>query len=140
MLGIHLKYFRCLEYNFHFCILVQGQKKSKKKRTKKNVKDKNDDDTRSNITHDTGQGQGGGEGQLNVNSAITKKSDDEFHPAWSKISSSESEWSDTEGGQMSRLRSYCTKVRQCALSCYYWIVKVSSHMQDRHGQEKTLEK
>ncbi|KAL4223144.1 HEAT repeat-containing protein 6 [Mactra antiquata] len=47
------------------------------------------------------------------------------YTTWSKISSSESEWSDTEGGQSSKLRSFCTKVRQCALACFYWLAKMT---------------
>ena len=103
-----------------------GQKKSKKRRSKKPVKDKSDkdeDESRSGDTLDTGQGQITVEGQPSINTPGRGKPEDDL-PAWSKISSSESEWSDTEGGQMSRLRSNCTKVRQCALSCFYWIVKV----------------
>ncbi|KAK3084159.1 hypothetical protein FSP39_009229 [Pinctada imbricata] len=46
-----------------------------------------------------------------------------LRPGWSKISSSESEYSDTEGGQGSRLRSSCAKVRQCALGCLHATIK-----------------
>ena len=49
------------------------------------------------------------------------------YPAWSKGSSSESEWSDTEGGGsgLSHSRSVHNKVRQAALGCFYALVKVS---------------
>ena len=115
--------------------LFLGQKKSKKRRSKKPTKDKSDkgeDESRSGDNLDTGQrqqqghqdqGQTTGESQQSINTSGRGKPEDDL-PAWSKISSSESEWSDTEGGQTSRLRSNCTKVRQCALSCFYWIVKV----------------
>ena len=102
-------------------MFFQGQKKSKKKRAKKNVKDKtdkSDDETGSSMQIDTGQGHGTGEGHT-----VAGK-DNELHQAWFRMSSSESEWSDTEGGQGSRLRSNFTRVRQCALSCFFWIVKV----------------
>lgn len=46
------------------------------------------------------------------------------YTAWSKLSSSDSDWSEPESGQGSRSRSNFTKVRQCALSCFYWITKV----------------
>lgn len=46
------------------------------------------------------------------------------YTAWSRMSSSESEWSESESGQGSRSRSNFTKVRQCALSCFFWITKV----------------
>lgn len=47
-----------------------------------------------------------------------------FRPNWAKISSSESEYSDTEGGQSSQLRSLHAKVRQCALACLHTTIKV----------------
>lgn len=50
-----------------------------------------------------------------------------FRPNWAKISSSESECSDTEGGQSSRLRSQHAKVRQCALACLHTTIKVCMH-------------
>ncbi|XP_048733052.1 HEAT repeat-containing protein 6-like isoform X2 [Ostrea edulis] len=46
-----------------------------------------------------------------------------FRPNWAKISSSESEYSDTEGGQSSQLRSLHAKVRQCALACLHTTIK-----------------
>ncbi|XP_064619703.1 HEAT repeat-containing protein 6-like isoform X2 [Lineus longissimus] len=45
-----------------------------------------------------------------------------LQPAW-RVSSSDSEYSDTEGGQASKLRSYQSKVRQLALGCLLSIVK-----------------
>ncbi|XP_022108453.1 HEAT repeat-containing protein 6-like [Acanthaster planci] len=44
-------------------------------------------------------------------------------PAWGRVSSSESEYSDTEGGQASKLRSAASKVRQAALTCLHCIIK-----------------
>ncbi|XP_071945428.1 HEAT repeat-containing protein 6-like [Antedon mediterranea] len=46
-----------------------------------------------------------------------------FMPIWSRVSSSESEYSDTEGGQASRLRSMMSKVRQTALMCLHSVMK-----------------
>ena len=46
-------------------------------------------------------------------------------PAWIKLSSSESDYSDTEGGQSSKLRAYHSKVRQCALACFHAVIKVN---------------
>ena len=43
---------------------------------------------------------------------------------WRHQSSSESEMSDTEGGQTSKLRSLYCKVRQCALGCFHAVIKV----------------
>ncbi|XP_038058799.1 HEAT repeat-containing protein 6-like [Patiria miniata] len=44
-------------------------------------------------------------------------------PAWGRVSSSESEYSDTEGGQASKLRSAASKVRQAALTCLHCVIK-----------------
>ena len=48
------------------------------------------------------------------------------YPVWSRISSSESEYSDTEGAQSSKLRSYNCRVRQCALGVFHALIKVSN--------------
>ena len=45
-------------------------------------------------------------------------------PPWATATSSESEYSDTEGGQASKLRSYLARVRQCALNCFHALIKV----------------
>ena len=47
-----------------------------------------------------------------------------FWPSWGRVSSSESEYSDSEGGQMSKLRSASSKVRQASLGCLHSVVKV----------------
>ncbi|MGH0181857.1 UNVERIFIED_CONTAM: hypothetical protein FKN15_013068 [Acipenser sinensis] len=47
-----------------------------------------------------------------------------LHPSWKRIiSSSDSEFSDPEGGMQSKLRLYQAKVRQCALHCFLSTVK-----------------
>ncbi|XP_048252221.1 HEAT repeat-containing protein 6-like [Haliotis rufescens] len=46
-----------------------------------------------------------------------------FQTPWMKVLSSDSEYSDTEGGQASRVRSMCTKVRQTAFSCFHALAK-----------------
>ncbi|XP_055862754.1 HEAT repeat-containing protein 6-like [Biomphalaria glabrata] len=43
---------------------------------------------------------------------------------WLKFSSSDSEYSDTEGGRVRQHRSEAVKVRQCALNCFLNIVRV----------------
>ncbi|XP_019348983.2 HEAT repeat-containing protein 6 isoform X2 [Alligator mississippiensis] len=45
------------------------------------------------------------------------------HPSWKRISSSESEYSDAEGGIQSKMRSYQAKVRQGALACFLSTIK-----------------
>ncbi|XP_033102281.1 HEAT repeat-containing protein 6-like [Anneissia japonica] len=52
-----------------------------------------------------------------INSAVS------LMPLWSRVSSSESEYSDTEGGQSSRLRSMMSKVRQTSLLCLHSVMK-----------------
>uniref|UniRef100_K7FQG0 HEAT repeat-containing protein 6 n=1 Tax=Pelodiscus sinensis TaxID=13735 RepID=K7FQG0_PELSI len=44
-------------------------------------------------------------------------------PTWKRISSSESEYSDAEGGIQSKMRSYQAKVRQGALACLLSTIK-----------------
>ncbi|XP_030848018.1 HEAT repeat-containing protein 6-like [Strongylocentrotus purpuratus] len=46
-----------------------------------------------------------------------------FWPSWGRVSSSESEYSDSEGGQVSKLRSASSKVRQASLGCLHSVVK-----------------
>ncbi|NXY85181.1 HEAT6 protein, partial [Alcedo cyanopectus] len=48
---------------------------------------------------------------------------DHFSPHWKRISSSESEYSDAEGGIQSKVRSYQANVRQGALACFLSTVK-----------------
>ena len=47
-----------------------------------------------------------------------------LYPQWSKMSSSESEFSDTEGGMSNKLRSFHSRVRQSSLGCFYALIKV----------------
>jgi hypothetical protein len=52
--------------------------------------------------------------------------DDVYALSWSKVSSSDSEYSDTEGGaQASRTKSLHSKVRLCAFCCFHALVKVA---------------
>ncbi|XP_072164191.1 HEAT repeat-containing protein 6-like [Diadema setosum] len=46
-----------------------------------------------------------------------------FWPNWGRVSSSESEYSDSEGAQVSKLKSASSKVRQAALGCLHSVVK-----------------
>lgn len=99
-------------------------KKSKKKRTKKTTEKKNhngrdiEETMVDNLTETENLGAKG-QGQ-----ARDKSGSQNLRPAWTRISSSESEFSDTEGGQSSRLRMSCGKVRQCALACLHTLIKV----------------
>ncbi|XP_055513492.1 HEAT repeat-containing protein 6 isoform X1 [Leucoraja erinacea] len=52
-----------------------------------------------------------------------KETSNSFYPAWKKINSSDSEYSDTEGGIQSKLRSLQGKVRQGALACFLSTIK-----------------
>ncbi|XP_008489469.2 HEAT repeat-containing protein 6 [Calypte anna] len=45
------------------------------------------------------------------------------YPSWKRISSSESEYSDAEGGIQSKMRSYQASVRQGALACFLSAIK-----------------
>jgi len=95
----------------------QAGKKTRKKKTKKTPEKSGQDDTDKT----TGQGQMEDQAIANLSVHVSSLS---MRPAWATITSSDSEYSDTEGGQNSRLRSHCTKVRQCALSCLLTVIKV----------------
>lgn len=59
-------------------------------------------------------------------SAAVTDDGDIFNKSWpmaGKVSSSESEYSDTEGGQMSKLRSLSGKVRHASLGCLHTVFK-----------------
>ncbi|XP_041054234.1 HEAT repeat-containing protein 6 isoform X1 [Carcharodon carcharias] len=58
-----------------------------------------------------------------VSSLDGKDSSHSFCPSWKKINSSDSEYSDTEGGIQSKLRSLQAKVRQGALACFLSTIK-----------------
>ncbi|XP_041349716.1 HEAT repeat-containing protein 6-like [Gigantopelta aegis] len=60
---------------------------------------------------------------LQSHSSSETSQESAFHPSWIKISSSESEYSDTEGGRVAKLRSCCAKVRQSAFGCLHTIVR-----------------
>ncbi|XP_022236792.1 HEAT repeat-containing protein 6-like [Limulus polyphemus] len=49
-----------------------------------------------------------------------------YFPSWSRTSSSESDYSDSETNQVLKLRSLQAKVRQCTFSALQVIVKVGS--------------
>ena len=48
------------------------------------------------------------------------------NPMWSRVSSLESEYSDTEAAQSSKLHSYNCRVRQIALGVFHALIKVSN--------------
>ena len=59
-----------------------------------------------------------------ANGASEVSADSAFRPSWLKMSSSESDYSDTEGGHLAKMRSSFTKVRQCAFGCLHTIFRV----------------
>ncbi|XP_069136002.1 LOW QUALITY PROTEIN: HEAT repeat-containing protein 6-like [Argopecten irradians] len=102
----------------------QNNKKTKKKKAKKSPEkhNKNKEGDEMTLTLD-GDGVHT-EGQGSTATAVLGSSM-ETRPVWAKISSSDSDYSDTEGGQGSRMRSYHTKVRQCALACLHTVIKTT---------------
>ncbi|XP_033748444.1 HEAT repeat-containing protein 6-like [Pecten maximus] len=101
----------------------QAGKKTRKKKAKKSPeklnKNQNGEETASTIDGDI---QGENQGSLTT---VELGSSLSTRPVWAKISSSDSDYSDTEGGQGSRMRSYHTKVRQCALACLHTVIKTT---------------
>lgn len=94
-----------------------GPKKYKKKKAKKGAEAARNATAKSSQDKDEDENE---ETELPKSRAAESVS---FRPNWAKISSSESEYSDTEGGQSSRLRSQHAKVRQCALACLHTTIK-----------------
>lgn len=102
----------------------QSGKKSKKRKPKKGKdhdgKQAENDEGQNDLTLNYSMSGMSLEGQMQGRSEGASC----FRPSWAKISSSESDYSDTEGGQSSRYRLTCAKVRQCALACLHTLVKV----------------
>lgn len=98
-----------------------GPKKYKKKKAKKGAEAARNATAKSSQDKDEDENE---ETELPKSRAAESVS---FRPNWAKISSSESEYSDTEGGQSSRLRSQHAKVRQCALACLHTTIKVKDY-------------
>ena len=67
--------------------------------------------------------EGEGQGSAAVSGVTQGSAVFEFYPQY-KICSSESEFSDNEGGQASRLRQKCCSVRQNSLACLHSTIKV----------------
>ncbi|KAL5016169.1 hypothetical protein ScPMuIL_005758 [Solemya velum] len=99
----------------------ESVKKSKKKRNKK-TKDEVSDVAPVHPSGDSAE-QGVEGGRVQIEAPVLQTTDESSYPPWARISSSESDYSDTEGGQGSRLRSSCIKVRQSALSCLHTLIK-----------------
>ncbi|KAL3856514.1 hypothetical protein ACJMK2_011262 [Sinanodonta woodiana] len=97
---------------------TQGQKKGRKKRNKKaGVKGDLDNDHLVSLDEEA----------VHLVTSVSLKTNEDpvFQPAWAKVSSSDSDWSDTEGGQGSKFRAYCTRVRQSSLGCLHCIIKTT---------------
>ncbi|XP_060065028.1 HEAT repeat-containing protein 6-like [Ylistrum balloti] len=102
----------------------QTSKKTKKKKAKKSPEKQSkyqDGDEKTltldgDVVHSEGQGS-------SMTAGLEVPVDN--RPVWAKISSSDSDYSDTDGGQGSRMRSYHTKVRQCALACLHTVIKTT---------------
>ena len=96
-------------------------KKSKKRRSKAATRERHDEEEQDLVSQmesfNTSDIQ---DGQSDVPNRLVPS----LLPTWANISGSESDFSDTEGGQTSKLRAYCFKVRLCALGCFHAVVKV----------------
>uniref|UniRef100_A0A667YHS1 HEAT repeat-containing protein 6 n=1 Tax=Myripristis murdjan TaxID=586833 RepID=A0A667YHS1_9TELE len=102
--------------------------KGKKTGTEENRGDEREEDEReAGPAHQRGGGGGGGgggkrEGGGSEGECWSKLSAPSLYPSW-KRSSSDSEFSDPEGGAQSKLRLYQGRVRQGALHCLLAVVK-----------------
>ncbi|XP_077996052.1 HEAT repeat-containing protein 6-like [Glandiceps talaboti] len=105
----------------------KGGKQQQSKRTKKR---------RSNQKKEKEQPDEGGEiddrtvatGTLAMGISAKGSSKDDvfsFRPTWDRVSSSESEYSDTEGGEVAKIRSLMSKIRQTALGCLHTVIRNS---------------
>ncbi|CAH1801099.1 unnamed protein product [Owenia fusiformis] len=97
-----------------------ANKKNKKRRPKK-VESQQDDEDQSKFQNRFTPGH-----QF-LSSSLGSSSHDTFslRPHWNRISSSESEYSDTEGEQAVKTRSIFSRVRLAALSCLLSVVKIT---------------
>lgn len=64
------------------------------------------------------------EEEEDLSQSVSEKTQDAYPQPWSRVSSSDSEYSDTEGGPGARTKSMVAKVRQCAFCCLHALVKV----------------
>ncbi|XP_067648655.1 HEAT repeat-containing protein 6-like [Haliotis asinina] len=98
-----------------------AKKSRRKKASKKEAEKEKDSEAPSTESQKTTET----ESTDTATSATTSAEDaaSTFQTSWMKGLSSDSEYSDTEGGQASRVRSMCTKVRQTAFSCFHALAK-----------------
>ncbi|XP_072043611.1 HEAT repeat-containing protein 6-like isoform X2 [Amphiura filiformis] len=107
-----------------------SSKKSKKKKSKSRQGDREEqgaaqdgdsyggDKTAGTPSTTTPSATGAQEGEHSASLEVPS-----LWPAWGRVSSSESEYSDTEGGQAAKMRSATSKIRQAALACLHATVK-----------------
>ena len=100
-------------------------KKSKKKNRNRGADKEKQDASREHSSQDvdhksTGASSASGQGEEQSASLEVPS----LWPAWGRVSSSESEYSDTEGGQAAKKRSATSKIRQAALACLHATIKV----------------
>ncbi len=110
-----------------------SSKKSKKKKSRNRQQGGDKEDYTGGIAHDkvaaSSAATPSGATPSDTGSRAEEQSSSSLEvpslwPAWGRVSSSESEYSDTEGGQAAKMRSATSKIRQAALACLHATIKV----------------
>ncbi len=136
---------------------AKGQGKGKKGRKRK-PRGKKDKEEEEDPTENGGDGAGSniqrGMERLTLSQEVVSAATntpyryDPLAPVlpWTQISSSESDYSDTEGGQSAKLRGLQSKIRQSSLAGFHSLIKVTIMVtmygachESNHGNTVTLE-
>ncbi|KAK3555756.1 hypothetical protein QTP86_028957, partial [Hemibagrus guttatus] len=108
----------------------KGKKAKEERKTDDGAKDGEDEEPGSRSVRNGASGEPG-RGELQtvwsqkpteVSLPLQPGANPQFYPSWKK-GSSDSEFSDPEGGMASKLRLYLARVRQSALNCFLAVVK-----------------
>ncbi|KAH9489339.1 HEAT repeat-containing protein 6 [Bulinus truncatus] len=104
-------------------------KKQRKRKEKPKADHVDRDTSQSNLAYNTlrsveHSGHSDSYRQSSWSSATPEDESLSWDMTWLKVSSSDSEYSDTEGGRARQQKSEAVKVRQCSLNCFLNIVRV----------------
>ncbi|XP_070572306.1 HEAT repeat-containing protein 6-like isoform X2 [Ptychodera flava] len=102
----------------------QGKKTKKRRSNQKKDKAQQDEEGEETENVTVMSGNLAMQATANVGARGSSKDDSySFRLTWDKVSSSESEYSDTEGGEVAKIRSSMSKIRQTALGCLHTIIR-----------------
>ncbi|KAK7487937.1 hypothetical protein BaRGS_00020838 [Batillaria attramentaria] len=99
-----------------------SKSRSKKTRKKKTAASGDEDQPSGETTKEGSEDKGDYKPGADLTSEFTAMS---LQPSWARLTSSDSDFSDTEGGQTARFHALCTKVRISAFSCLAAVCKIA---------------